>query len=207
MKISQIAKELIIKSGLCSIYVRKGKGRWIPAYGAATIGFKTVVVGEKLGTFSESAVRGIIGHELGHIAMNHPQKKVAAAISAIAMVAIGTHELFSAFPGVFETFVQKAPVVGILALTAWLTLKRISRAFEINADRFSAKLNGSAKPLLEYIVMFLLDGRHGASKDAELRCVLWFEKHPIISAHPTLKKRIVKLAELEEKLDMPRETA
>jgi|GEM_PF-1970875 len=208
-EISNIARELIIKAGLSSIYVRKdgGKRRAASAYGAAS-GFTTIVVGEKLGTFSENAVRGAIGHELGHIAKKHLQKEVAAAIAAVATVAIGAHALFSAFPGAFETFVQKAPVVGILALAAWLAWKRLSRACEISADKYSAKLNGSAKPLIEYIVSFLWEGRYGTLKgSAELSVLLWLEKHPIFSTHPTLKKRIAKLAELEEKLNPPKETS
>ncbi len=200
-EISNIARELIIKAGLSSIYVRKGKGREASAYGAAS-GFTTIVVGEKLGTFSENAVRGAIGHELGHIAKKHTVKKIAFGMATATLLITGMLKLFAAFPDAFGSFAQKAPVIGACMLAAWLARKWISRVCEISADRFSAKLNGSAKPLIEYIASFLWEGRYGTLKgSAELSFLRWMEKHPTFSTHPTLKKRIDKLAELEEKLN------
>jgi len=201
-EISQIARELIIKAKLSGIYVRKeeGKRRAAPAYGAAS-GFTTVVVGEKLGTFGESAVRGVIGHELGHIAKKHTMKKIALGMATATFLITGMLKLFAAFPDAFGSFAQKVPVIGACMLAAWLAKKWISRAFEISADKYSAKLNGSAMPLLEYFMSFLREGRCGTLKgSAELSVLRWMEKHPIFSAHPTLKKRVAKLAELEEKL-------
>ena len=208
-EISNIARELIIKAGLSSIYVRKeeGKRRAASAYGAAS-GFTTIVVGEKLGTFSENAVRGAIGHELGHIAKKHTIKKIAFGMATATFLITGMLKLFAVFPDAFESFAQKAPVIGACMLAAWLAKKWISRVCEISADRFSAKLNGSAKPLIEYIVSYLWEGRYGTLKgSAELSVLLWLEKHPIFSTHPSLKKRIDKLVEVEGKLNPPKETA
>jgi len=208
-EISAIARDLIIKAGLSSIYVRKenGKRRAASAYGAAS-GFTTIVMGEKLGTFSENAVRGAIGHELGHIAKKHIMKKITFGMATATLLITGMLKLFAAFPDAFESFAQKAPVICACMLAAWLAKKWISRVFEISADRFSAKLNGSAKPLIEYFASYLCEGICGTLKgSAELSVLLWMEKHPIFSTHPTLKKRIAKLEELEEKLNPTKEIA
>ncbi|MFA6907215.1 MAG: M48 family metalloprotease [Candidatus Micrarchaeia archaeon] len=208
-EIGNIARELIIKAGLSSIYVRKeeGKRRAASAYGAAS-GFTTVVVGERLGTFSENAVRGAIGHELGHIAKKHIMKKIAFGIAAATLLITGVLKLFAAFPDAFESFAQKAPAIGACMLAAWLARKWFSRVCEISADKYAATLNGSAKPLIEYIASFLWEGRYGTLKgSAELSFLRWREKHPIFSTHPTLKKRLARLADLEEKLNPPQETA
>lgn len=159
-----------------------------------------------LGILNEKELRGVIGHELGHIKHNDILVvTVAATIASALMIGariFGFNAIFGGRRGGQDIIVMV--VLMIAALGALLLQLAISRQRELYADEHGARVNNSSEGLISALTQLETWNNKRPLKNANPATTSLFIVNPLgssrvrrlFSTHPPIEVRIKKLRDL-----------
>ncbi len=98
-----------------------------------------------LGVLNVHALRGVVGHEVGHAQAGHPALLLAIFVVAPLLFTAGAQHL----PLQELPFAWSAALAAAAALTGLFALRRIAHRFEHEADVLSAIALGGAEPCIQ----------------------------------------------------------
>ncbi|KUK87835.1 MAG: Zmpste24 [candidate division TA06 bacterium 34_109] len=198
-------KEIIERSGyrFFGVYVIKESEKSTHSNAMFTgIGNKKRVIlyDNLLNNFSEDEILGVIGHEIGHGKLKHIQKLLIFNMFSVTLFILSSFALLSnnyiynifniptnSFTGIFLISILFSEI--ILYFFNPL-LNSISRGFEYSADSFSRNLLGNGSPLIKALKKF------ASSELSNINVDPFYEF--FYYSHPTLTKRIKKLALMDQ---------
>ena len=197
----ELSRELAIKAKMEFVNIEIGTGK---KSGKAGLRYEklsdayTMTIGENFCKFSETAVRGAVGHELKHIETERdwgflPMLAIPPFFGW-AVLAISRFK---------ETGSVSVPTVLLgtaSILASWLIYRHIQRFVETITDKKSAILNGTGKGMIELFEKMAAEwgqdtvySRH----DKPMLARIWDTIKILFSDDPRLSTRIEKLEKLE----------